>query len=49
LPSSTSFPGPRTPSSYLGLPGIDGYKKHLARRARENPETRAIRQVAITG
>jgi CheY-like chemotaxis protein len=31
----------------LGLPGIDGYT--LARRARENPETRAIRLVAITG
>ena len=31
----------------LGLPGIDGYT--LARRARENPETRAIRLVAVTG
>ena len=31
----------------LGLPGIDGYA--LARRARENPETRAIRLVAVTG
>jgi PAS domain S-box-containing protein len=31
----------------LGLPGLDGYT--LARRARENPETRAIRLVAVTG
>ena len=31
----------------LGLPGIDGYT--LARMARDNPETRAIRLVAVTG
>jgi PAS domain S-box-containing protein len=31
----------------LGLPGLDGYA--LARRARAEPETRAIRLVAITG
>jgi len=31
----------------LGLPGMDGYA--LAREARERPETRAIRLVAVTG
>ena len=31
----------------LGLPGIDGYT--LARMARDNPQTRAIRLVAVTG
>ena len=31
----------------LGLPGIDGYT--LARRVKDNPETRAIRLVAVTG
>ncbi|HSE06155.1 MAG TPA: ATP-binding protein [Methylomirabilota bacterium] len=31
----------------LGLPGMDGYT--LAREARERPETRAIRLVAVTG
>ena len=31
----------------LGLPGFDGYT--LARMARDNPETRSIRLVAVTG
>ena len=31
----------------LGLPGMDGYA--VARAARERPETRAIRLVAVTG
>jgi CheY-like chemotaxis protein len=31
----------------VGLPGIDGYA--LARTARQHPQTRAIRLVAVTG
>ena len=31
----------------IGLPGIDGYE--VARRLRANPDTRAVRLVALTG
>jgi CheY-like chemotaxis protein len=31
----------------IGLPGIDGYE--VARRLREDPATRAIRLIALTG